>query len=110
MKDVNEQMNEDIERGENHQEKLRRDISRNSGGRIVEKPDYKASIGSGGHKISHFRFFAGIIAWIGMSFIGGIYFSGTLSMLFAIGGIIMLVLIVYSDWWYPKLRRWRRGY
>ena len=60
--------------------------------------------------ISLFRVFAGIITWLIMSYIGGIYFFGTLSLVFTIGGFVIMLLIIYWEKWYPRVRRWRRGY
>jgi hypothetical protein len=61
-------------------------------------------------RVSILRIMTGVVVWLVMSYIGGIYFFGTLSLVFAIGGFVIMFLIIYWEKWYPRVRRWRRGY
>lgn len=61
-------------------------------------------------RISLLRFFAGIIVWIGMSYTGTTYFPEGLWYIFGILGFALGLLIIYNDKWYPRFRRWRKGY
>ena len=110
MKDANEQMNENIERGERQQEQYRRDMNRTHFYEKEDKPNYKVKMGGGrGNKVSHFRFFAGIVVWLFVAYVGFTYFFNSADI-FGILGFSLMILIIYFDWWYPKFRRWRRGY
>ena len=61
-------------------------------------------------RVSHLKFFAGIGTWIGMAYIGTTYFPEGLWDFFGIMGFILMILIIYSDKWYLRFRRWRKGY
>ena len=54
-----------------------------------------------GHPIG--KVMLGVVVWVLVSFIGKTFIFGIL-------GFCFMILIIYSDWWYPKFERWRRGY
>lgn len=53
---------------------------------------------------------SGVVVWLIVSYIGTAYFPEGLWDFFGIMGFILMILIIYSNWWYPRFRRWRRGY
>jgi hypothetical protein len=110
MRDGNEGMNENYEKTEREQERMRSNMNRSSGYEKKDKPNYKAEAGGGkGVKYWHLKFYTAIVVWLGISFMG-LYFPFRMMWIFGGLGFFFMFLIMYADWWYPRFRRWRRGY
>ena len=109
MRDGNEGMNENYEKTEREQERMRSNMNRSFGYEKKDKPNYKAEAGGGHTRFWHLKIFAGIFVWLAISFIG-LSFPFRMMWMFGVLGFFFLFLIIYADWWYPKYRKWRRGY
>jgi hypothetical protein len=55
------------------------------------------------------RVISGVGVWLIMAYVGSMYFIQS-AFIFGILGFSLMILLIYSDKWYPRFRRWRRGY
>ena len=55
------------------------------------------------------RVISGVLVWLLVAYYGSIYFM-PVAYIFGVMGFVFMIMIIYAKWWYPKFRRWGRGY